>query len=58
MVLNGFEVVDSIITTVNKRTHLIGNDLQFQRISSLSSWLEAWQCAGRHGAGGAESATS
>ena len=32
--------------------------LQFQRFSPLSSWQEAWHCAGRHGAGeGAESAT-
>ena len=42
-----------------KGKHLIGAGLQFQRFSSLSSWWEAWQDKGRHGAGeGAESATS
>ena len=39
--------------------HLIRAGLQVQRFSPLSSWQEAWQCAGRHGAGeGAESSTS
>jgi hypothetical protein len=38
---------------------LIGAGLQFQRFSPLSSWPEAWQCAGRLGAGeGTESSTS
>jgi hypothetical protein len=32
--------------------------LQFQRFNPLSPWWEAWQHAGRHGAGGAESSTS
>jgi hypothetical protein len=33
--------------------------LQFQRFSTLSSWREVWQHAGRHAAGeGAESSTS
>jgi hypothetical protein len=42
-----------------KEKHLNGADLQFQRFSSLSSWQEAWQHAGRYGAGeGAESSTS
>jgi hypothetical protein len=34
-----------------KGKHLIEAGLQFQRFSPLSSWQEAWQCAGRHGAG-------
>ena len=33
-----------------KEKHLIGAGLQFQRFSPLSSWWEAWQRAGRHGA--------
>ena len=42
-----------------KGKHFIGAGLQFQRFSPLSSWQEAWQCAGRHGAGeGAESSVS
>jgi hypothetical protein len=42
-----------------KSKHLIGAGLQFQRFSSLSSWWEAWQSAGRHSAReGAESSTS
>ena len=32
--------------------------LTVQRFSPLSSWQETWQCAGRHGAGGAESSMS
>lgn len=33
--------------------------LQFQRLSPLSSWLETWQQASRHGCGeGAESSIS
>ena len=32
-----------------KGQYLIGAGLQFQRFSPLSSWQEAWQCAGRHG---------
>jgi hypothetical protein len=31
--------------------HLIGAGLQLQRFSPLSSWQEAWQRTGRHGAG-------
>jgi hypothetical protein len=31
--------------------HLIGAGLQFQKLSLLSSWWEAWLQAGRHGAG-------
>ena len=41
-----------------KGKHLIGTGLQFQRYSQLSSWQEARQCVGRHGARGAESSTS
>ena len=42
-----------------KGKHLIGAGLQLQRFSPLSSWQEAWQRAGRHGAGeGAQSSTS
>jgi hypothetical protein len=42
-----------------KREHLIGSGLQFQRFSLLSSWWEAWEHPGRHGAGeGAENSTS
>jgi hypothetical protein len=38
---------------------LTGAGLQFQRLRPLSSWQEAWQRAGRHGAGeGAENSTS
>jgi hypothetical protein len=36
--------------------HFIGPSSQFQRLSLLSQWQEAWQCPGRHGYGkGAES---
>jgi hypothetical protein len=38
-----------------KGQRLIGAGLQALRISPLSSWLEAWQPAGRRGAGGVES---
>jgi hypothetical protein len=41
-----------------KQQHLIGAGLQVQRFSPLSSWKEAWQHAGRHGAEGAKSSTS
>jgi hypothetical protein len=41
-----------------KGQHLIGASFQFQRFNPLSSWQEAWQHAGRHGAGGSESSTS
>ena len=41
-----------------KGQHLIKAGLQLQRFSPLSLWQEAWQHAGRHGAGGAESSTS
>lgn len=41
-----------------KGKHVLGAGLQFQRFSPLSSWWEAWQCAGRYGAGGTESSTS
>jgi hypothetical protein len=34
-----------------KGQYLIGAGLQVQWFSPLSSWLEAWQCPGRHGAG-------
>lgn len=41
-----------------RKKHLIRACLQFQRYSTLSSWQEAWQCAGRRGAGeGAENFT-
>jgi hypothetical protein len=41
-----------------KGKHLIGDGLQVQRCSPLSSWGKAWQHRGRHGAGGgAESST-
>ena len=43
---------------IHKGKHLFGDGLQFQRFSPLQSWWEAWQCAGRHGVGGAESSTS
>ena len=33
-----------------KGKHLIGAGLQFQRYRPLSSWQEAWQQAGKHGA--------
>jgi hypothetical protein len=46
-------------SNIYKGEHLIGTGLQFQRFSSLLSWWEAWQHAGRHSAGeGAESSTS
>jgi hypothetical protein len=35
---------------VYKEQYLIGAGLQFQRLSPLSSWLEAWQHPSRHGA--------
>ena len=41
-----------------KGQHLIGAGLQFQRVSPLSSWQEAWQHAGRHDLGEDESSTS
>jgi hypothetical protein len=41
-----------------KGQHLIGAGLQFQRFCPLSSWQEAWQHAGRHGAGRTKSSTS
>ena len=42
-----------------KGKRLDGAGLQFQRFHPLSSWREAWQHAGRHGAGeGAESPIS
>jgi hypothetical protein len=42
-----------------KGQHLIEAGLQFHRFSPLSSWREAWQCPGRHGAGdGIERSTS
>lgn len=37
--------------TTHKGKHLIGDGLEFQRLSPLLSWQEAWQQAGRHGAG-------
>jgi hypothetical protein len=36
----------------------LGSDLQFQRFSPLSAWQEVWLCAGRHGAGRAQSSIS
>jgi hypothetical protein len=44
------------MATLIKKT--VGAGLQFQRLSPLSSWQEAWQHAGRQGTGGAESSTS
>ena len=42
-----------------KGKRFIVTGLQFQRFSPLSSWWEAWQNPGRHGAGEqAESSTS
>jgi len=38
----------------SKGQYLIGAGLQFQRFSPSSSWREAQQCAGRHGAGEGE----
>ena len=35
----------------SKGKHLTGASLQFQRFRPVSSWQEAWQRAGRHGAG-------
>jgi len=47
------------MTNSYKGQYLIGAGLQVQRFSPLSSWQEAWQHPGRHGAGeGAESSTS
>ena len=43
-------------TLIKKK--LIGAGLQFQKFSPLASWLEAWQCLGRHGARGAKNAMS
>jgi hypothetical protein len=40
-----------------KGQYLIGAGLQVQRFSPLSSWQEAWQCPGRHGAGGGANST-
>jgi hypothetical protein len=40
------------------KRHLIEAGLQVQRFSPLSSWQEAWQRPGRHGAGVAETSTS
>jgi hypothetical protein len=37
-----------------KGQHLIGSGLQVQRFSPLSSLRDAWQCLGRHGAGGSK----
>jgi hypothetical protein len=37
-----------------KDKHLVGAGLQFHWFTPLSSWQEAWQHAGRHGAGGAK----
>ena len=34
-----------------KGKHFIEAGLQIQRFSPLSSWWEAWEHAGRHGAG-------
>jgi hypothetical protein len=33
-----------------KGKHLVEDGLNFQRFSPVSSWQEAWQRAGRHGA--------
>ena len=41
-----------------KGQHLIGAGLLVLRFSPLSSWQEAWQHPGSHGAGGAESSKS
>ena len=42
-----------------KKKNFIGASMQFQRLSPLLSWREAWQCAGRHVSGeGAESSIS
>ena len=41
--------------TSYKGKRLTGADLPLQMFGPLSSWQEAWQHAGRHGAGGAES---
>ena len=42
-----------------KGQHLTGAGLHFQSLSPLSSWQNAWQHPGRHGAGeGAEGSTS
>ena len=38
--------------------HLIGAGLQGRRFRPLSSLQQAWQCPGRHDAGGAQSSTS
>jgi hypothetical protein len=44
--------------TFYKGKHLIGDSLQFQRFSPLSSWLETREYAGRHGDGeGVQSST-
>jgi hypothetical protein len=36
--------------TVKKAKRLVGVGLQFQMLSPLASWQEAWQHAGRPGA--------
>jgi hypothetical protein len=41
-----------------KGKHLIITGLQFQRVSLLSSWWEARQRIGTHGAGGVKNSTS
>ena len=41
-----------------KEQHLIGAGLLVQRFIPLSSWREAWQHPGRHGARGVKSSTS
>jgi hypothetical protein len=38
--------------------HIVGAGTQVQKFNPLSPWQKAWQCPGRHGAGGAEGSTS
>jgi hypothetical protein len=49
--------IHHVLVNSYKGQFLIGADLQVQRFSPLSSWQEAWQHPGRHGAGGAQSST-
>jgi hypothetical protein len=49
---------DTMTMATLKRKTFNWGWLTVQRFSPLSSWREAWQHAGRHGAGGAESSTS
>ena len=57
MVVLGFYCCEKTPRT-RQLLHLIGAGVQFQRFSLLSSWWEAWQCAGRGTGKRVESSTS